>query len=517
MSNKEFSYISLISKITNFKQKPIDLIDNTETNQHDFSTSQTKVFKLTEKEIFNLFEDEELYSYNNSLNSFSFQHFTKEKPKIEVLIFIKNVFFYIKNEVFYKNQMLINENNNLSQRYIEYMKNIRSIYEFTIKECIESNRRISYIIKSISNSSFYNEYINISNYFLTKINKFHKNLHIKEQELRSVQEIEMQEANSSEINIDDIVNKHIFQLNKFQEENNQEYKDLIIEAYNFLSKLIENEEFYMINIKSQVSCENYLDLNQNKEKSKKEKESTKIISSKIIFLGSIRSKKVNLILINTSISSILNYEPVEINELLNIKTNNTDINQDIFKSCLLNIVYIEDEVLNKGNLSYMIKLNIEQCLFFDNITTEKEFINNSNQIHMKYNDLIDIMTIYIQKTISNNISIILNIKLDHSIYKNKLDNTKAVEEVLFKIVNLFLVICNFYEIRNVYIPIRNILKFLTTSSYYNKSIHQKNISEVVNLKKIVNKVLTDNIIYKKADLYIKDVFIIENLISHKTN
>lgn len=514
MSNKELSSISLISKITNFKQKPIDLINNTETN---ISTSKTKVFKLTEKVILNLFVDEELYSYNNSFNSFSFQFLTKDKPKMEVFLFIKNVFFYIKNEVFYKNQMLINDNNPLSQRYIEYMRIISNIYEHTIKESIESSRRILYIIKSISKSSFYNEFINISNYFSMNMNKFYRNVNINEQELRSVQEIEMQEANLSEINIDDIVNKHINQLNKFQEENNQKYKDLITEAYNLLSKLIENDDFYIINIKSQVKISDYSDLNENKENTKKENESTKIISSNRIFLGSIRSKMVNLILINTSISSILNYEPDEINELLNKKANKTiDLNQDFFESSLLNIVYIEDELLDKGNLSYMIRLNIEQCLFFDNITTEKEFIKNSNHIQKEYKDLIDIITIYIQKTISTNISTILNIKLDHSIYRNKLDNTKEIEEVLFKIINLFLVTCNFYEIRNVYIPIRNILKFLTTSSYYNKSIHQKDICEVFNLKKIINKVFTDSIVYKKGDLYIKDVFIIENLISHKT-
>ena len=185
---------------------------------------------------------EETVSENEDYEKYLVNKFTEEKISLniyeEILPLIKELEINIlKNKKFYSNEkekenlLYISFYEEILKNWLEYDKKNK---ELKLEKKLEENVNLwekILILKTINNDKIKNK---INSYKENIINLFQEK-EKEELKLRSNQEEEMRYANLNNINLDNIVNNHIFQLNKF----NLDYKEKLIE------KLKENSNNFI--------------------------------------------------------------------------------------------------------------------------------------------------------------------------------------------------------------------------------------------------------------------------------
>ena len=149
----------------------------------------------------------------------------KISPLIEEMIINNN-----KNKSFYKTEKEKEELNYISfydeilKNWIEYDKKNKELkIEKKLEENVNKWEKIL-ILKKINNDKIQNKI----KLYKENIYKLFKERENEELKLRTQQEEEMRYANINNIPLDNIVNNHIFQLNKF----NNDFKENLIEKLN---------------------------------------------------------------------------------------------------------------------------------------------------------------------------------------------------------------------------------------------------------------------------------------------
>ena len=185
---------------------------------------------------------EETVSENEDYEKYLVNKFTEEKISLniyeEILPLIKELEINIlKNKKFYSNEkekenlLYISFYEEILKNWLQYDKKNK---ELKLEKKLEENVNLwekILILKTINNDKIKNK---INSYKENIINLFQEK-EKEELKLRSKQEEEMRYANLNNINLDNIVNNHIFQLNKF----NLDYKEKLIE------KLKENSNNFI--------------------------------------------------------------------------------------------------------------------------------------------------------------------------------------------------------------------------------------------------------------------------------
>ena len=467
----------------------------------------------------NLILEEEIIeneNYNNNLESI----FLKDKiplfildeisPLIEEMIINKN-----KNKNFYNTEKEKEELNYISfydeilKNWIEYDKKNKELKnEKKLEENVKQWEKLL-ILKKINNDKIQNKI----KLYKENINNLFKERENEELKLRTQQEEEMRYANINNIPLDNIVNNHIFQLNKF----NNDFKEKLIEKLN--DNLNDFNKFINIDYDAllHIIDKSYFDndtkriytlkfLKVEKKNIKNEKEQIYFfknfyyfnqgnsfknqikINFDIYLVNDLLYNDMKKILLLKEENKVNLYETLRKNytfgdkiiSFLNFFTFNQNenklihLNENLFKGEIINEIYFEN-IIKKFNL-------IEKDIINNNKIPKKNYITITKHSNLNSFDLI--IHCFIEKF-------------------SKITDEEIINSFI-KIIN----ICNQYKIDFLIIPLEKILESFNHINKYSDFNNLINgIKKVYdNIKKAIQQILNDGFSFYFSNL----IFIFSN-------
>ena len=224
------------------------------------------VFKCIVNKNKNDFEFDIIFNDKSNFEDEMISHFNERNLNREIIDDVSPVMSYLLydiavNKKFYSNEK-IKEINTISfykekaklwcdNKKDKKEKEDKNIWEkMIILQWIEEDKKIDEIKKEIQNQ--------IEKYYVKKAED--------EQELRNKQEKEMQEANIKQLPLDVIVNKHIIELNTFNNEHKALFIDLVDRLKSFYEETIEKAyQEYKDKYKSSTVLEKVLPFNKEEK------------------------------------------------------------------------------------------------------------------------------------------------------------------------------------------------------------------------------------------------------------
>ena len=456
---------------------------------------------------------EETISENEDYEKYLENKFTEEKISLniyeEILPLLKELEINIlKNKIFYSNEkekenlLYISFYEEILKNWLEYDKKNK---ELKLEKKLEENVNLwekILILKTINNDKIKNK---INSYKENIINLFQEK-EKEELKLRSNQEEEMRYANLNNINLDNIVNNHIFQLNKF----NLDYKEKLIE------KLKENSNNFIKFINQDYDAllhiidKSFFDFDNKRiytlkflKMEKKNKENLDFYSFNKFFYFQQNNNHKNQVKINFHIFLVNNLLFHDLKLFLNQKEEKIKIYETLRKNYTFGdkiISFLNYFTFNQ-NENKIIHLfgnsneNLINEVFFENLIHKFDFIEkdiiNNNKIPK------DNFIVITKHSNLNSFDLII-----HSFINNfsKISEEQILNS-LIKIIN----ICNQYKIDFLIFPLEKILECLyhinKYSDFQNLIQGIKKVYDII--KKAIQHILNDgNQFYLKNLIFI---------------